>query len=206
MLAGYEDFYVVGGFVSRPEVINSRKPVAALADLQGLKIRVNNAIEADTLQRFGAIPVLIAINQTNDAISQGAIDAATFPPEILSEFGVGRVANHHYVLLLGGRATALVMNRRKFESLPPQAQAVIRKYSGSWLTDSSARQFDASGAASLQALQADPRRQVVFPSVADATAIQAVYQQVIAEYGDASNHSAELLARVRADLTKLPTD
>ena len=77
--------------------------------MQGLTIRVNNPTEASALQQLGAIPVLLAINQTTEALSRGTIDGATLPPSILSEFGVGRVTTHHFMIGLGGVPTALVM-------------------------------------------------------------------------------------------------
>jgi TRAP-type C4-dicarboxylate transport system substrate-binding protein len=51
MLAGYEDFRVLGAFVSGAENIHSSKPIESLKDLRGLRIRVNNLIEGDVLQR-----------------------------------------------------------------------------------------------------------------------------------------------------------
>ena len=199
-LAGYEDFHVLGAFVSGPEAINSRKEIASIADLQGLTVRVNNPVEADVLQRFGAVPVLLAVNQTAEALSRGLIEAATLPPSMLPEFGVGRVSTNHFMIGLGGAPTALVMNRAKFDGLPMRAQAVIRKYSGDWLSDYSARKFEELDQRVLKDLEADPRRKVVFPSEADEAAIQAVYSRVIGDYDGSSNHHRDLLARVRAEL------
>lgn len=122
-LAGYEDFFVVGAFVSGSEAINSRKDIASSADLHGLTIRVNNPIEADVLQKFGAVPALLAINQTSEALSRGTIDGATLPPSMLSEFGVGRVTTDHFMIGLGGVPTALVMSRKKFRQ-PAAAGAI----------------------------------------------------------------------------------
>lgn len=204
-LAGYDDFYVVGAFVSGPESIHSRRPIVSTADLKGLTIRVNNQTEADALQKFGALPVLLAINQTTEALSSGTVDGATVPPSMLFEFGVGRVTTHHFMIGLGGVATALVMNRKKFESLPQQAQSIIRKFSGVWLSSYSAEQEDALDRELLETLEADPRRVVAFPSPADAKVIQSAYASVIAEYAASSNHNRELLARVRDEIAKLRT-
>ncbi len=199
-LAGYEDFFVVGAFVSGPEAINTRKPVASSGELRNLTIRVNNTTEADVLQDFGAIPVLLAVNQTTEALSRGTVDGATLPPSMLSEFGVGRVTTNHFMIGLGGVPTALVMNRAKFESLPPKAQDIVRKYSGEWLSDYSTKQFDESDREVLKTLESDPGRKVVFPSGADAAAIRAVYDGVIEKYAQSSDHARDLLVRVRAEL------
>ena len=123
-LKGYGDYVVVSAFVSGGESIHSRTPIASIQDLKNMTICTNNGTEAAVLEKLGAIPVLMPINQTTQAISRGKIDAATFPPSMLFEFGIGRVTSHHYMIPLGGAPTALVMNRQKFASLPPQAQAI----------------------------------------------------------------------------------
>ena len=166
-LEGYKEFYVVGAFVADAESIHSRKPIASIDGLRGLAIRTNNNIEAATLERFGAKPVPLAINETTDAISAGKIDGATFPTSMLFEFGVARIVRYNYMIQLGGVPTVLIMNRKKFESLPAQAQAIIRKYSGKWLAEQSAAAFDALDKKTLAQLEADPRRKVVFPSSSD---------------------------------------
>lgn len=201
-LAGYKDFFVIGAFVSQGESIHSRKPINTLADLKGQRIRTNNKLETSTLQKLGAIPVVIPINQTTNAISQGRIDGATVPPAMLFEFGIGRVTNHHYMIHLGGAPTALVMNRKKFESLPAAAQAIIRKYSGQWLSDRAASAFDAKNREVLRQLEADPRRTVVFPSPADRAASQRVFDKVTEEWAAARAQNRALLTLVKQDIAK----
>jgi TRAP-type C4-dicarboxylate transport system substrate-binding protein len=201
-LAGYKDSLVLGAFVSEGESINSRKPITSLADLKGQRIRTNNEIEIATLRKLGAIPVVLPINQTTDAISQGKIDGAAVPPAMLPEFGIGRVTDYHYMIRLGGAPTALVMNRKKFESLPPQAQAIIRKYSGEWLSERSASAFDTANREILRQFEADPRRKVVFPSQADHQHAQAVFDSVAGDWAARSLHNRELLAIVRSEIAK----
>jgi len=201
--AGYQDLFVVSAIVSGAESIHSRKRIDSLADLNGLRIRVNNRTEAQALQKFGSLPVLLSINQTTEAISSGTIDGATIPPLMLSEFGVGRVATHHFMMGLGGAAVALVMNRQKLESLPPDAQSIIRKYSGDWSSSRTADFNDAADREALDSLVSDPRRAVVFPDAADAGAIEAVYRRMTEDYAGISEHNRGLLARVRGELAKL---
>jgi TRAP-type transport system periplasmic protein len=203
-LSGYRPFYAVDAFISGAEDIHSRTLIASTADLKNLRIRVNNLTEAAVLQKFGAIPVVLPINRTTDALSRGAIDGAAFPPSMLFQFGIGRVATHHFMMGLGGVPVALLMNRKKFEGLPPPAQAIIRKYSGQWLSDRSVKQLAKLDRDVLKRIEAEPRRTVTFPSAADAKTIRAVYGQVIDEYSGSSDHHRDLLARIRAELARLP--
>jgi len=202
-LEGYKDYFLINAFVSAGESIHSRKQINSLADLQGQTIRTNNKIETSTLQRLGAIPVVIPINRTTDAISQGKIDGATVPPAMLFEFGIGRVTSHHYMLRLGGAPVALLMNRKKFESLPAPAQAIIRKYSGEQLSARTSAAFQAKNLEILRQLEADPRRQVVFPSRSDLAASQRVFNDVIEEWAALRPQNRKLLGLVREEMAKL---
>lgn len=202
-LAGYEDFIVLAAFVSAAESIHSRKPINSLADLKGLTVRVNNATEADVLQKLGAIPVLMAINQTTEAVSRGTIQAATLPPSMLFEFGVGRVTRYHYLMEFGGVPNALIMNRKKFEALPRPVQTVIRKFSGEWLSEHSLAHFDAIDRRVLERLKSDPKRVVTSPTATDAAVIQAVFQTTIDEFARSSSANRDLLARVKTQIATL---
>ena len=79
-LRGYQDFYVIGAFTSDPSIIHSRKPIGSLSALKGQKIRANNAIEAEALQRLGAIPTVMPASRLADALAKGAVDGAVMSP------------------------------------------------------------------------------------------------------------------------------
>ncbi len=202
-LEGYGDFFVINAFASGPENVNSRKPVAAIEDLKGLTIRSNNQSQAAALEKLGAIPVLVPINQATDSISRGKIDAATFPPSMLFDFGIGRVTNYHFMIELGYVPIAVVMNRSKFESLPLSAQAIIRKNSGQGLAERSAAGLQALDIQTLAQLKSDPRRKVSDPSPADLESAQHAFASVIADWTAMSPHNRELLGLVRSEIKKL---
>jgi TRAP-type C4-dicarboxylate transport system substrate-binding protein len=206
-LKGYNDYHVVGAFVSAGESIHSRKPITSNEGLKGLTIRTNNDTEAAALEKLGAIPVILPINQTTEAISRDKIDGAAFPPSMLFEFGVGRVTSNHYLIRLGGAPTALVMNRGKFESLPPQAQTIIRKYGGSWLAERYANDMNALDKLTLDQLKSDPRRTVTAMSPSDLDITQQVFAGVVADWAATSPHHRELLALVKAEIEQVrPSD
>ena len=202
-LQGYDDFFVIGAFVSTGESINSRKYIGSIGDLKGLVIRTNNNIESNALDKLGAIAVLMPINKTTEALSSDKIDAATAPPSMLFEFGIGRVTTDHYMLQLGGAPTALVMNRKKFESLPPQAQAIIVKYSGRWLAERSAAGLVAADRQILDEIESDPNRKVVFPSAQDQQVADRAFAATVDEWAALSPHNRNLLTLATTDARKL---
>jgi TRAP-type C4-dicarboxylate transport system substrate-binding protein len=202
-LKGYEDFVVLGAYVTEPETIHARVPVASIDDLKGKRIRVNNASAAAAFQVLGALPVLMPITQTANALSNGTIDAASVPRTPLRDYGIMRVAANHYFLGTGGAPLALLMNRQRFEALPPPAQAIIRKYSGEWTAGRFIEVYDGSDKEVLEQLQADPKRRVVFPSQPDIDRAQHAFSAVVAGWLEESPDQEGLLAVAHGELTRL---
>lgn len=203
LLKGYEDFYVIGAFADEPESIHTRPPIASLSDLQGKKIRVNNSIEAAALEKLGMSPVLMPINQSSDAIVAGRIDGATMPPAMLFEFGIGRFATYHYLLGTSVPPLALLMNRRKFDSLPGPAQDIIRKYSGEWAATRFIEADEAANKQAIEQLTTDGRRKVITPTAADLNTAQAAFRSVRAEWTAKSGHDRDLVTAIDNELAKL---
>jgi TRAP-type C4-dicarboxylate transport system substrate-binding protein len=202
-LTGYQSFFVIGAYVSEPETIHGRLPIASLADLKGQRIRVNNRIEAAALEKLGAIPVPMQITKVAAAVSSGEIDGAAVARTPLSDYGILRVATNHYFLGTSGAPLALLMNRAKFDALPKLVQDIIRKYSGEWSAAQFIETYDRSDIQILEHLRSDPNRKVVFPSPADLNTAHAAFKAVIAEWTTTSPHNSELLKLTETEIAKL---
>jgi TRAP-type C4-dicarboxylate transport system substrate-binding protein len=200
IVEGYEDFFVIGAFATEPQSIHMRPPVATLEDLKGKRIRANNTIEAAVLAKLGMYPVILPIGKTAEAISRGTIDGATTVVAPLVTFGLGRVMTHHYFVGLGSNVTTILMNRKKFESLPKESQDVIRAYSSDWLVARYIQGFEAYNAQLMQDLKSDPSRKVIFPSQADTDQLGQVLKGVRAEWAAASPRNRQLLNVVKSEL------
>lgn len=202
-LAGYRDFYVIGAFATTPEIINSRKPIGSLASLRGQKIRVNNPTEATALAKLGAVPVVLAFNETAPAISSGALDGATVPFAQLFDVGIGRLASHHYLLKTSVAPLALLMNRKVFDHLPDQAKTLIRKYSGEWAAARFIEAYEIADRKVLDEVRADARRTIVVPSPSDQRTADQIFQSIIQDWANASTHNRDLLNLTETDLAKI---
>jgi TRAP-type C4-dicarboxylate transport system substrate-binding protein len=203
LLRGYEDFVVIGAFATPPETIHTRIAARSLADLKGARIRANNAVEAAALEKLGMVGVLMPVNQTADAIAGGNLEGAAIPASPLFEFGIGRFATHHYLLGLGVAPLAVVMNRKKFESLPEAAQQIIRRYAGEWTAARFTDGYEADNVEQVAKLRSDPRRKVAEPSEADLAQAQAVFQLVTDEWLARDPRNVAILARTRAEIARL---
>jgi TRAP-type transport system periplasmic protein len=202
-LRGYEDFFVVGALGGGPQSIHVRPPISSLKDLQGKKIRASNRTEGAVLTALGMSTEVIPINRTAEAISRGTIDGTTAPAVVLVEFGIARVASYHYFMRLGFAPLMILMNRKKFDSLPKAGQDIIRKFSGEWLAARYAETFDANNDVVMGQLKSDPKRKVIFPSQSDLDTAQAIFRTLIEKWQVANPHNRELLTAVEGEITKL---
>ena len=202
-LAGYEDFVVIGAFAGEPQTIHSRQTVESLRDLKGKTIRVNNAVEGAALEKLGMSTVILPVNQISDAMIAGKIDAAAVPPAMLFEFGIGRAASHHFLLPISVAPLALLMNRKKFESLPASSQNIIRKYSGEWAASRFIEVYEAGNSQSEQKLNSDARRKLVVPLQTDLETAGAAFKTVTQEWLAKAPRNHELLKKVEMEIANL---
>jgi TRAP-type C4-dicarboxylate transport system substrate-binding protein len=202
-IKGYEEYFVIAALMSPAENIQSRRPIASIADLKGLAVRVNNPTGGAVLERLGMRPVPMAVDLISNAISNEEIDSATVPTALLFEFGIGRVTNYHYLLDIGCAPLAVVMNRRKFDSLPEQARNIIRKYSGEWPIAQYLVAYKEADNQVIKQLKSNSRRKVVYPSSADLDVAHLAFKAITDEWVARSPRNLELFQTVEAQIAKL---
>jgi TRAP-type C4-dicarboxylate transport system substrate-binding protein len=201
-LRGYNDFVVIGAYATEPESIHVRPAITGLDDLRGKRIRVNNVFEAVALDKLGIRPALMPINEAAEGISSGVIDGATLPTAPMPEFGIGRVATNHYMLHTSAIPLLLLMNRNKFASLPDNAKAILRKYSGDWAVERFIDVFQTRTDEVMDQLNADPKRQVIAASPADLKKAQIAFDAVVGDFA-AKQGGESLLRAARTKIEEL---
>ena len=116
---------------SPPNVLQTlSKPVKTLEDLKGLKIRSQGRL-ADLVKSLGAVPVPIEIVDLYESVRRGVIDGAYIPLETLKGFKLGEVEKYVTASWMIGNAYTfyVVMNKQKFNSLPPDIQKELTEFS-----------------------------------------------------------------------------
>jgi len=104
----------------------SKKKIATLDDLKGLKIRVGGYLPTKGIKALGASPVTIAGSELAPAMMAGTIDAVLTSLGYGYSIGLAKVSDYFALTPLSPTWTAVtVMNKKKFDSLPPDLQKVI---------------------------------------------------------------------------------
>jgi TRAP-type C4-dicarboxylate transport system substrate-binding protein len=199
-LRGCEDFFLIAALSTEPLTIHMRSSIASLDDLKGKRIRTGRQTEVAVLRALGMEPVMMPINQVADAINSGAIDGASASFEVLIDFGISRFTTYHYRLDLGTVPLAIIMNRKKFDSLPKAAQDVIQKFSGAWPVEHYIDAINTYDAEILEKLKSDPRRKVVYPSQRDLAMARDVFDAVVTQWAASNPRNRALLDKVDAEI------
>jgi TRAP-type C4-dicarboxylate transport system substrate-binding protein len=131
----YDDVKLLAVTVWPGGAISSRaKPIQKLEDLKGMKLGVSGRLRADATTALGAVPVNIPVDQMYQAIDKGVIDGNLGSITAMPAFKTHEVAKHWVDVPLAGAGAMVVMNKDKFDKLPPQAKAALDKHSGESLS------------------------------------------------------------------------
>ena len=109
------------------EVTNSVRPIKTMADLKGLKIRLQpNETHLATFRALGANPIAMDIREVYSAMEQKVIDGHENPYALIYDsrfFEVQKYVSNtaHFFDFI-----AVVANRKKFEALPADQQQAIK--------------------------------------------------------------------------------
>jgi TRAP-type transport system periplasmic protein len=203
IIKGFDDYVVIGAMGTPPFEIDSRAKITSLEELKGKKIRTTNASQAATMKLLGAVPVLIPVNEVPEAIGRDTIDGGTEFPGPMYDFGIDRVTKYDYFLPVGVSSLTVLMNRKKFESLPPESQALIRKHSGEWFANVFITGYGKYVDELMAKMKADPNRVLTYPSDKELAAAQPAFDQAIADWLKKSPRNPELLKAVKDEIAKV---
>lgn len=123
------------------------KAVASLDDLKNLKLRASSRTAAKLVEALGATPVSMPPAQMTESISKGVVDGALASWEVVPPTKLDEVTDHHSAIPAGQPAfsytvLAMLMNERKFNSLPEDLRAIIERNSGPALNERFATAWD----------------------------------------------------------------
>jgi TRAP-type C4-dicarboxylate transport system substrate-binding protein len=104
--------------------IVSTKPVRQLEDLKGLRIRLSGEM-AETFKIWGAVPIAMPITELYMGLQRKVVEAGQIPLVLIDAFKIHEVTKTLSLCPTPGGVIFIVMNERKWESLPNDIQQVL---------------------------------------------------------------------------------
>ncbi|MCC6211539.1 MAG: TRAP transporter substrate-binding protein [Burkholderiales bacterium] len=138
------------------ELFMTRKPVAKLADLAGMKFRTGGGVVNDIASALGVIGLMKPPTEVFEILNSGVADGVFFTREAMLTFKVAPVIKH--VTLIPGSlyntSFALIMNEAKWNGLPAADQQAVARVSGENFARLAGRSYEDSDQKGLALLRA----------------------------------------------------
>lgn len=109
-------------------VTNSKGPIRTMADLKGLKVRLQpNETHLATFRALGANPVAMDVKELYSALEQRVVDGQENPYTVISASRFGEVQKHlsntgHFFDFI-----AVVASKKAFDQLKPEFQKAVKE-------------------------------------------------------------------------------
>jgi TRAP-type C4-dicarboxylate transport system substrate-binding protein len=126
----YADYKVLALFVHNPGLVHTKdKPVRLPGDMKGLRLRSPNNTVSEALRTIGAEPLVLQVNEIPPAFEAGRLDGiVTNWGNPISRFN--DYVKHHTELMFYTSAFFILMNKERYEGLPPDLRAAIDETTG----------------------------------------------------------------------------
>jgi len=164
-----------------PGILHTKKPITKQEDLKGVKIRSTGTV-AKIVGALGAVPVAMPMPETYDALQKGITDGVMCPMEALQGWKLGEVIksttqNYGSAYTI---AFFVVMNKDRWNSLPPDVQKIIEEVNAEWI-DKTGKSWDEIDKAGIEFTKGLGNQVLAISPEEDAKWAKAV-QPVLEEY------------------------
>jgi len=175
--------------------------LAKLEDLKGRKIRAATGIQSEIVSALGGTPIgNIVVTQTAESLSRGLIDGTLLGWESMNTFRVIPVTTHHVQFPLGFTPLMVAMNRAKYDALAPELKKLVDKYSGVWIAERMAKNYDIMGDKALEAAQKSGKNSVIALTPAERKRWEAALSPIVERWRASHANGAALLAALQEEL------
>ena len=136
---------VIAVFTHGPGIVfNTKRPIAKVDDLGGLKFRVGGGMVNEITKALGMNVTLKPAPESYELLSSGVMDGTLFPAESVESFKIDKVIKYGTSFPGGLYNTAFVfmMNQATFDKLPADVKKAIDELSGEYAARMFGRGWD----------------------------------------------------------------
>ena len=166
------------------KVMSANKPLKAVADYKGLKMRIQSSkvLEAE-MRALGANPQVLPFSETYQALQTGVVDGTENPPSNMYTQKMHEVQKHATVTNHGYLGYAVIANKAFWDKLPED----VRKGLDEAMTESTEyanKIAKEENDKALEAIKASGKTEIYTPTADETTALKAALMPVHEEMAD----------------------
>ena len=169
-------------------VLQTKFPVAKLADVKGKKFRVSGGVAKEVAIRMGIVPVGAPAPKVYSMLQQGVVDGVFMPPETASSFKLAEVTKQMTLVPEGLYYSSfyIIMNQAKFDGLSKQDQDALMSVSGEALVKAASVPWDKANSIGFAAAKKH-NVNVVTPSAAIQAELRAMLGSIRNDWAAAAD-------------------
>jgi TRAP-type C4-dicarboxylate transport system substrate-binding protein len=207
LLEDFDEIKPLAISVSPPYNFHLAFPIDDLDGLQGRKIRVINAAQAQVVQAVGATAVAGAgAMEIAESLSRGLIDGTLFNWHSLLPVGLHLTTQVHIEQPVAFSPAVLAMNKESFAALPVAARKVIEANSGEALSIAITRSMLNEARKTRRALRESDRHRFYLPSPAEKQQFRAAFDALGASWRKQNPERRDLLDTLRTMLSEIESE
>jgi TRAP-type C4-dicarboxylate transport system substrate-binding protein len=131
----FEPYHVLMVHAHAGSLFMTKDPINKVEDFEGMKLRSYSRTNAWILEALGSVPLQVALPELVPMLNKGTVSGSILPYEIAPAVRMHELTSYFTTLAppqprLSTAIFTFLMNKKKYESLPPDLKKVIDDNSG----------------------------------------------------------------------------
>jgi TRAP-type transport system periplasmic protein len=207
MKKDFEPYHVLLVNCHAGALFMTKDPINTVEDFHGMKLRSYSRTNAWILEAVGATPLQVALPELAPMLSKGTVSGSILPYEIAPSVKMQDLTNYFTTLAppqprLSTAIFTFLMNRQKYESLPPDLKKVIDDNSGRNLAPFAIQTWEQVELDGEKVMQSKSKNKFVELSAEETTKFKTKVQPVFERYkkmlDEGGDDGAKVLAEAEA--------
>jgi TRAP-type C4-dicarboxylate transport system substrate-binding protein len=186
----------------------SKDPINKVDDFKGMKLRAYSRTNSWILEALGAAPLQVALPELAPMLSKGTVNGSILPYEIAPAVKMQDLTDYFTTLAppqprLSTAIFTFLMNKKKYDSLPPDLKKVIDDNSGRKLAPFSIEVWDRIELDGEKVMRSKSKNKFVSLSAEETAKFKKTVQPVFERFVKLLNESGSDGKKVLADVEGL---
>jgi TRAP-type C4-dicarboxylate transport system substrate-binding protein len=203
----FEPYHVLLVHAHAGSLFMTKDPINKVEDFEGMKLRSYSRTNAWILEALGSVPLQVALPELVPMLNKGTVSGSILPYEIAPAVKMQDLTNYFTTLAppqprLSTAIFTFLMNKKKYESLPPDLKKVIDDNSGRKLAPLAIEIWDRIEVEGEKVMHSKSKNKFVQLSPEETAKfkkkVQPVFDRFVKLLDDAGGNGKQILADVEA--------
>lgn len=192
LMDGFDDVYVFGLSSTAVGLLHSGKESNSLDDFKGERVRAAGPLVSASIEAIGLTPIGLPASQVAENLSKRVLAGSVNDWVALQTWQIADFVKYHIDAPLGAATAYVIINKRKYDSLPEPAKAALAKHGGAAFVKRWSDSLEAENQRIKAELLQDKSHVVVTPTAEELEGYQAKVQKVVDEWIAATPNGKEI--------------